>query len=456
VKFPPKVSYLKSLRGDRVRYPVLVGEAIDNAFDANARHISIELGDNLVRFQDDGIGITRNRIESLFSLGDHGMMTSTQLGRFGIGIKTQAINAGDIFTVKSTSVDGCFWVQVNWRKVLASGEWEADDPTWLPFSVGSPTGTIIELSALRTPQKYTVEQIIEEMAQRFYPALIDGKTIKVNEKSIPVLADPKMTDVIEKIITLSKNRRAHLRAGILTEKSKLNRVHVSFRHRVIMPASSVGCGDYGGLTKMFARLQLAGVWHLGKYKDDLTDEDERDELETAVGEALEPILEKCNSASMDARIAALGELIHERLAPEIAAARPVRKQKTVESGEKRKRRPGIVDEPSHESGPAKTKRPQQGKLLITFEGKNEEDGIGSYQPGRTNRINLSADNPNIANFVHYRDQTLAADALVLIAFAIYEQGKQERAPELPLKSFGQRIADLLELNATALAKVQTS
>jgi len=468
MKFPPKVGLLHSYRGERVNYQLLIGEAADNSLDAGAHRIDITIHDdqNIV-FKDDGVGITRNRIESLFSIGDHGSMATTQLGRFGIGIKVQAINAGDIFAVKSTSKDGSFWVQVDWRQVLKSGQWESDDPIWSPVAVGAPTGTTIEISKLRPPGRYTVSKIVEELAQRFHPALSGGCLITLNGQHVPAFSDPKISDVVERDIALSGGRSAKIKGGILRETSKLWGVQVGFRHRIILIKDNLGCADYGGLTKMFARVQLSGPWRLGRFKDDLPDEREREELETAVEEVLRPILEKCNAASMDAKIAALGEMINEGLSADIAAARPHRpkpREPDPDPGPKRPRKPGVIDPSKAETnngGPAKTKRPQQGRLLILLEGKNEENGIGLYKPGKPNRVYLSLDNPIIDKLTQYRDQKFAADALRTIALAIYVQGRRDAGSglsgqtEFSFKPFGIQIADLLALNTAPIESSQT-
>jgi hypothetical protein len=124
VDITPHVNLLKSLRGERVDYRLLIGEGIDNAFDAGASRIDININPEQISFQDDGSGIVRERLPSLFSLGEHGALSTTQLGRFGVGIKTQAVNSGDVFKVLSISKDGCFSTQVNWPQLLKSGRWQ--------------------------------------------------------------------------------------------------------------------------------------------------------------------------------------------------------------------------------------------------------------------------------------------------------------------------------------------
>lgn len=448
----PHVNLLKSLRGDRIDYVLVVGEGIDNAFDAGANSIDIILDEGEISFQDNGEGITRGRIASVFSLGDHGPMTTTQLGRFGIGIKSQAVNAGNIFEVLSVSIDGRVKISVDWRKILKSGRWQVDDPRWMPVAIDAKRGTIITISDLRStkaPSGGWAKKIATDAAERFYPAIAAGCRISLNGTTIEVLPEPQITDVIECQLPLSDGRSAHLRAGMLASQSSLNRVHVAYRHRVIMPSCSLGCGDYGGLTKMFARIQLSGAWHLAKFKNDLTDEDEREELDAAVEQAIRPILEKCSSASISAKVNEIAHLLNE-LVPRALAARPKHRKPrnpNPNPGPKPKRPPGEVNpENSDPLGPAKSKRPPQDQLLITFDGIAEQHGIGEFAPGRPHRVNLSKDHPYIARLIEHRDQQIIVQSLLALAFALFEQGRDDLPePDLPLDTFGKRIARLLSL-----------
>lgn len=450
----PHVNLLRSLRGERINYVLLAGEGIDNSFDAGATLVEITMDDDEISFQDNGSGILRKNITSLFSLGEHGPMTTTQLGRFGVGIKSHAVNAGNIFRIISTSIDGRVKVEVDWRSVLKSGVWKIDDPRWSPVSGKTQTGTTITISDLRTaksPLGGWPAQIAGKAAEIFYPAIAEGQIISINGQQIELLPEPRMTHVVEQQIPLSDGRSAHLRAGILANPSKLNKVHVAYRHRVIMPSSNLGCKQYAGLTKMFARLQLAGPWHLAKFKDDLTDEDEREELEDAVFEVLKPILERVSSASLSAKVQEISQILNERIPPELATSRPKhKKERGCLSGKKRKREQGeVAPEKSDPLGPARSRRTPRDSLLITFDGVDEQDGIGTFQPGRPHRVNLSRDNQYIAKLLEYRDQQLAIDSLLAIALAIFEEGHGR--DQLRLVEFGKRIANLMSLQTSQMA-----
>lgn len=53
----PDVNLLKSLRGERTNYADLIGEGVDNALDAGASTVRVDLDADSVRFEDDGQGI---------------------------------------------------------------------------------------------------------------------------------------------------------------------------------------------------------------------------------------------------------------------------------------------------------------------------------------------------------------------------------------------------------------
>ncbi len=198
---------------------------------------------------------------------------------------------------------------------------------------------------------------------------------------------------------------------------------------------------------MFARLQISGLWHLAKFKDDLTDEAEREELEDAVAAALKPILEKCSSASMSAKINKMANLLNEMVPPELAPARPHRNNGNRQTVEKKDGRSGLVSEDkSDQGGPAKAKRTPRDCLIITFDGIAEDDGVGSFaKGGKIHRVNLSKDDPFVSELLEHRDEPFGARCLLAIALTIFEEGRQAANPELPFMSFGLRVAKQLSL-----------
>jgi len=453
----PHVNLLRSLRGERINYALLVGEAVDNSFDAGANRVDIEIDKERISFHDDGAGISKDRMRAVFTLGAHGAMLTTALGRFGIGLKSMAVNAGDVLEVSSVSKDGRVNARVNWRELLASGRWRLDDMRWRPVGVGTPTGTTIritELRKVRPPQGGWETKIVADIAERFHPAIASGRIITVNGREVPLLQEPEMTDVVEQTFYFSEGRSAHLRAGILKAPSKLCRMHVGFKHRTIMPSSTFGIAEYSGLTKMFGRLLLSGPWRLAKFKDDLTDEGERDELESKISEALADMLEKCSTQHEDVRLTELTELINDMLPEDLKpSARPHKRKEAADDieKEKRKRRTnGFVspDKSDPSKGPARAMSRKGGaKLVVTFDGDAETEGIGVFIAGRPHQVNLSRENPAVAYWIAHRDQSMAVKALREMACLLYEAERplQQEQGELPYERIGMRVAKLLAL-----------
>jgi len=354
---------LRGLRDSgRIDYVLLAGEGIDNALDAGATDVSVEITDKEVHFRDNGAGISRTNLSSIFTLGLHGPMHTSRLGRFGVGIKLQALRTGNIFEVSTVSADGRVQARVSWPDLLRSQDWEIADPRWRPVAVGTRTGTEIVVSELRELPKVSIEQMRMQIAMRFHPALAAGVRIFYNGQPIEVLPEPPMQDVIERQIQLSGGRSAHIRAGMLTGLSPLTRVHVAFRHRVIMPSSGLGCGTYSGLNRIFARVYLAGPWHLGQFKDDLPDEGERGELDEASHEILQPLLAQCQDVALEHRLEKATAEINDML-PMKLASRPRRSKTTPPAGNPKRRprrQPGEVAPEKSDAantGPARAKKP---------------------------------------------------------------------------------------------------
>lgn len=439
----PHVNLLKSMRGERTNYVDLIGEGVDNALDAGATKVHVEASGEQVKFDDNGCGITRDRIDALFTLGAHAQMPTTQLGRFGVGITSQAINFGDCLYVSSRSKDGRVTADVDWRNVLRSGEWKIDTPRWRPGVVGEATGTEIIISRLQGRPRFKSDKIVDELSLIFFPAIVSGRRIVFNGVEVLALSEPPMSDVVDATISLSGDRSAHVRAGILTGESKLRRVHISYKHRVIMPNNTMGCSGRGGLDRMFARVELFGAWHFHKFKNDLTSEEEREELDDALAGLLAPILEKCDTASFDAKLARIEAGINAGLPESLALRRPEKKRNDPPRQGKKEGRTGEVDEEQSKSdGPARSKRAPRDQLKITFDGRDGEDGIGAVREGgRIIHVDLSKDNPFVAELMAHRDERLIMDCLRALALMIYEAERRKASGQSELNfDFGRRVA----------------
>lgn len=458
----PDVHILESLRASSINYPVLLSEAVDNSFDAGATQVAVTINPDLISITDNGSGITRDREDSLVRLGGHGPMSTTSLGRYGIGIKYHAINAGDEFEVHSISADGRMTLKVDWGQLIRSREWKIRDAFWT-FAPEMAPRTKIVIKALRhkPPSPKLIDRVCNDLAQRFYPAIMGGRTITLNGIAIPLLAEPSLTNIVNDDLEFPEGRKATVHAGLLADakSSRLRQVQVSYGHRVIMPASDFGCGDHTGTGAMFARIHLSGPWGLGRFKDEIVD-DYLDGLSEAVGEVLAPILRLCEAKNLSAELEEITQLINEALPSEWAPIRPPHDKEAppAQDGERRKRTQHGRSETGDESvnGPARRSSASRAQLMIELSDQSIEDcgyGIVTFGNSRRDRdrVKLTKDHPDIAALLKLRDKRFLARQLLILALMLYDHERfvTSRADLVDrARGFGARISDLMSRQST--------
>lgn len=409
----PKVHMINSLRSGVPNYELLLGEIIDNSFDALAQKIKITISRESIVVADNGIGITEDRILAPFTLGDHAEMASTLLGRFGVGLTAQAINCADTLQIRSISKTGYVSAKAHWDEVQSLGEWRIDDPYFIRDKVGN-TFTEVKLARLSKLPKgkffdNKVEKAIERVRLMFHPALVDGRSISFNNTPISPHPDPKLKDEVDATVYVSPGKGAHIHAGILVDKtSPLFKVHVGYKHRVILPGKNFGCGDYEPSRSFFARVNLIGDWGLSKFKDEI-DDDDSELLEDMICEKVKHLLEKCLSETLTSNIIEVKNALMDMLPDELVPVRP-EKEKEPSEGKAPKRPRHEPDDdfndeksPPSESGPKRARRRPSG-LYIFFDDTDSEYGIGRAETNnKRTTITLSKDNPDIKALLMNKD-----------------------------------------------------
>ncbi len=447
----PSTHIIESYRNNIPNYRILCGEAVDNSFDAGATTISITIDKQKISFLDNGEGITNSRVVSLFKLGSHAPMNSTALGRYGIGIKEQAAAAGDAFDVTSRSSDGRMRLGINWAKLSASNDWRSIvDPMWDMNDNNGDTYTEIKISALRNiPKQSQINRITDELARIFQPALVSGRKITLNGAEIRPIADPAMKHIIRKTIAVDSDKFAEVTAGVLADpdNSSLNSVHISYKHRVIMPQSLFGCDDGIGAPHMFARVTLHGKWSLGKNKTELTDEDSV-YLEDSLEEILAPILEKCRKQRLSAVVSAAEVAINDMLPSDLKPNRPEKKSKEPpRQGDKKGRKePRLVKDGSDSStgptrGSSKSSRISF-DLVPNLKDQHGADVIGQVKRnGKQVVVQVRSNQPEIKDLIERKN----FGPLYLIGLQIYAEGIRRINCELDLSDYGAHVFQLINM-----------
>jgi len=458
----PDTNLLRSYRlGVKVDYLTLIGEAVDNSLDANARNIRINFGKDDITIQDDGNGIARRGVTALFTLGLHQAHETTKLGRYGIGIKSQVLAAGDILNVWSVTSQEAFSIRLNWPRIERSGEWQIPSVTPESHYTGE-TGTTLRISRLRKAIPTSFAKIEDYIQAAFHPALNSGCSIRLNGRDIAALPEPAMRDVIDQTLELSGGRSAHVRAGILLKPGKPNQVHVGYEHRIIMPGCGYGCAEFGNMPNMLARVQLFGDWQLAEFKNAITDEQQDEELRQALYDCLLPLLRQADREQLDAATEQVEQKLNDLLPEEMRGARPHRKDKSgktadvIDLSRRRQKKRGRVDpEQSEDGGPARAPRKPRNLITINFRGNDAEHGLGIADLyNRPHSIMLAKDNPWIADFkLAARTNPIAMRALYVIAICLYVRSQGINMQLEMTGFFGKDVARVIALQSIPLPDV---
>src|SRR3954470_12390663 len=86
---------MSSLRDIGYDLPAAVADLVDNSIDADARNINIDIqpegAHSWIRVADDGIGMSRGRLEEAMRYGSARSYGDADLGAFGLGLKTASL-----------------------------------------------------------------------------------------------------------------------------------------------------------------------------------------------------------------------------------------------------------------------------------------------------------------------------------------------------------------------------
>ena len=164
IEIPPKPSPLiESIRAIGYSLSTALADLVDNCIAARAETIqifaSLETGEAKVGILDDGVGLTEDELLEAMRLGSRSPLeerAKSDLGRFGLGLKTASFSQCRLLTVVSRTHGTSASAQWNLDHIAESGRWQVqipDDLTSIPWSehLGS-SGTLVvwEQLGLRT------------------------------------------------------------------------------------------------------------------------------------------------------------------------------------------------------------------------------------------------------------------------------------------------------------------
>jgi hypothetical protein len=146
---------MDSLRDIGYDLSAAVADLVDNSLDADAENIKVDIGHDLeggwIRIADDGVGMTERTLEEAMRYGSSRAYSQTDLGHFGLGMKTASLSQGRRLTVATRStVRGPIRIR-RWDldRVARTDSWQLerltwrDSPTILVDPLVGKTGTVV-------------------------------------------------------------------------------------------------------------------------------------------------------------------------------------------------------------------------------------------------------------------------------------------------------------------------
>ena len=103
VVIPSARRLMSSLRDIGYDLPAAIADLVDNSIDADARNVDIDIQPEgaqfWIRVADDGIGMSRGRLDEAMRYGSARSYGDADLGAFGLGLKTASLSQCRSLTV---------------------------------------------------------------------------------------------------------------------------------------------------------------------------------------------------------------------------------------------------------------------------------------------------------------------------------------------------------------------
>lgn len=293
----PTTAILESMRKQSLAWHTILGELIDNAFDAAANRIAISFSGQQLEVADDGVGC--KNLLLLVTPGARENKHSTRLGRYGIGAKDAAISAADAVSIVSVHKGIKRAVVCNWKALEKKGDWNIADPDEAPTQ--DQSGTRIILSPLRSERLQRPDDLVCRLSLHYTPAIRLGRQIvfkaskQAAARPIPEYHFPTLEHQTTKELTVD-GKVASVVLGLVPDGCAFPErgFVVTYGYRVIKKGEMAGLGDEPP-PGLFGWIDLGEGWELTKNKDNISSN--FDALAVAINAAFRDVLDKAASRS---------------------------------------------------------------------------------------------------------------------------------------------------------------
>lgn len=263
----------------------MICELVDNALDAGARRVWIELGRRSITVGDDGEGMEDVNDAIRFGKGTKATKRGSVLGRYGVGMTDALCKLGPKATVTTLRGGALHSLRADWEECLRNDHFPYLDDgkprrtkDLAHFAdVAVDQGTCVKIHG--QPPGVQMEKLRRILTERYTPGIWQGREIRLrrerHEWTVVEDMDPgELCDTIEYDGEI-EGLPYHVYGGLMKQRNVVyNRVFIGYAYRFVEDTTEL----FKGLSTAHLQVFLGEPWKecLGTHKNRL--ERFRDEL----------------------------------------------------------------------------------------------------------------------------------------------------------------------------------
>jgi hypothetical protein len=263
----------------------MICELLDNAFDADARRVWIELGRRSITVGDDGSGMEDINDAIRFGKGTRVERRGGVLGRYGVGMTDALCKLGPLGEVTTLRGGELRRLRVDWEECLRNGHFpyleegrSRRTPELALFDgLDVRSGTRVRIHG-QAPGIH-LDKLRRLLTERYTPGIWEGREIFVRREGQEWLAiedmDPGPLDDIIEYDGEIEGMPYHVYGGLMRNRSVVyNRTFIGYAYRFVEETTEL----FKGLSTAHLQVFLGEEWKecLGTHKNRL--ELKREEL----------------------------------------------------------------------------------------------------------------------------------------------------------------------------------
>jgi hypothetical protein len=256
----------------------MICELVDNALDADAQRVWIELGRRSITVADDGHGMEDINDAIRFGKGTRAFGRGGVLGRYGVGMTDALCKLGPRAEVTTLRGGELRRLRVDWEECLRNDHFPYLDEARAQRSRELTLFEVIHVGAGTRvhihgqPPGIQLDKLCRLLTERYTPGIWQGREVFARRESQEWIViedmDPgRLDDVIEYDSEID-GRRYHAYGGLMTQRSVVyNRAFIGFAYRFVEETTEL----VKGLSTAHLQIFLDEAWKecLGTHKNRL-------------------------------------------------------------------------------------------------------------------------------------------------------------------------------------------